>query len=93
MYCAVLNHTLRNGFRRTTVCATTADNPEATMGHGWAKSSTDAINGIKATDVPSRANDILDIGKNDESHAIPSNPNAMRPFQYVELVVGGTYHS
>jgi hypothetical protein len=54
---------------------------------------TDAMNGTNATDVPTRANEIRERGKKEESHAIPRRVNATNPFQNALLEVDGMNHS
>ena len=54
---------------------------------------TEAINGMKATDEPTRAKEMRESGKNDESHAMPKTANAIIPFQNWETERGGAYHS
>jgi hypothetical protein len=54
------------------------------MGHGGSNNAMDAKKGIKATDVLTLANEIREIGRNEESQAIPRRANATSPFQYFE---------
>jgi hypothetical protein len=63
-----------------------------TMGQGGSNKATDAKKGMNATEVLTLANDIREIGRNEESHAIPSRAKATTPFQYLEYVAGGITH-
>src|SRR5213596_1310069 len=78
MYCAVLNHTLIAGLRRTNVSTMRAVSPLTAIGHGWPRIATEARNGMNPTDVLTFANGIL---KKNESLTIPNTANAARAFQ------------
>src|SRR5881396_2179277 len=54
---------------------------------------TDARRGMKATELRTFAAEILVIGRNDESQAIPSSAKATRPFQYLEFSGLSVIHS
>src|SRR3989441_4807530 len=78
MYCAVLNHTLIAGLRRTNVSTMRAVSPLTAIGHGWPRIATEAKKGMNPTDVFTFANGMR---KKNESLTIPSNANAARAFQ------------
>jgi hypothetical protein len=64
-----------------------------TIGHGGANRRTDARNGMKTTDDPTRALAIRGTGRKDESLAIPKTMKATRAFQNPVSEIEGTYHS
>src|SRR2546421_10267169 len=78
MYCAVLNHTLIVGLRRTNVSTIRAVSPLIAIGHGWPRIATEAKKGMNPTEVFTFANGIR---KKNESLTIPSSANAARAFQ------------
>jgi len=63
------------------------------MGHGGAKRSTEAKNGMKTTDEPTPAREIRGRGRKDESLAMPKTMNATKAFQNLLLESDGTYQS
>jgi hypothetical protein len=64
-----------------------------TIGHGGAKRRTDARNGMKTTDAPTRALEMRGTGRKDESLAMPRTMKATRAFQNPVSDIEGTYHS
>ena len=78
MYCAVLNHTLIVGLRRTNVSTIRAVSPLIAIGHGWPRIATEARKGMNPTEVFTFANGIL---KKNESLMMPRSANAVRAFQ------------
>src|SRR5256885_12838357 len=78
MYCAVLNHTLIVGLRRTNVSTISAVSPLISIGHGWPRIATDARKGMNPTEVLTFANGIL---KKKESLTMPRRAKAAKAFQ------------
>src|SRR5439155_26238019 len=78
MYCAVLNHTLIGGFRRTKASTVSAVRPLTSIAQGRSSIATEAKNGIKTTEVLTLANGIL---KKNESLMMLRIAKATNAFQ------------
>jgi hypothetical protein len=89
MYCAVLYQILIVGFFLTKVSTENAVRPLISIGQGCSNNITEAINGTKATELPTFANDNR---RKEVSQRIAKAAKATRPFQFVEDASVGRTH-
>ncbi len=87
---AMLNTTRTVGLWRINPSTTRAVTPAITIGHGWGRSATEAINGMNPTEVVTRATGILNES---ESLTIPRIVNVAKAFQNFDGQGAGTSHA